>query len=360
MRRRDFLAVSGGSLLLALHPPSLCAIAASSLSPRRGLCIALDSRTSSAVHGAVQAMVDELLTHPLLSIMSAGEKPKLIDTTRLLGSQTELAFNHLILVGRPDDPLLVAAWQREAQFSAKGVYVFGFGGLSGEIGYVESDRNPFLHAINIPSVPFETEIVTLTGTTDDAIVLAVHSFITRGLVNGLVANNGWKRTETTLLDRDPLSPQFDLPLIAPEQIGNYTRIGCSQAAEDEYRGVLEDTGIEPQQIWRFKYYSPGNWDGKGSVTSFDAYSNGLHRRAYGNTLWLARFNSANEAAGAAPKIAATAKLTPRANRWTGVQPPYANGTYPGEKVSAGPLMLWQEKDWLAMSTFDVPINGSIT
>jgi len=357
MRRRDFLATSGGTLLFALHPPVLRALSAPDAVPPpvRGLRIALDPRRGPAVHAAVQSMLESAPTHPLLSRMAGDAKPETRETKALLASSGhELAYNHLILIGKPDDPLLVAAWQREAQFSAKGVYVFGFGGLSGEIGYIESDRNPFLHAADIPSVPFETEVVTITGTSDDAIVLAVRSFLDRGLVNGVIAREGWKRTETTLLDRDPLPPKFELPALAVERMGEYTRVGCTQAAEDEYRGVLEDTGLEPQQIWRIKYHKAGAWDGKGAVTSFDAYSNGLHRRAYGSTLWLARFGNEQEAAQAAPKIAGTAQLARHGERWTGLQPPYANGTYPGEKKSSGPLTLWQSDQWLAMSTLTLP------
>jgi len=352
MRRRDFLATSGGSLLFALHPPALRAVVTAAAPPTRGLRIALDPRTGPEVHTAVESLMQAVGTHPLLSVMAGGTKPMQIDTGKLLGSPNELAYNHLILIGKVDDPLITAAWQREAQFGAKGIYVFGFGGLSGDIGYVESDRNPFLHAINIASTPFETEVITITGTTEEGIVLAIRSFLDSCLVNGLTAHDGWKRTEVTLLDRDPLAPKFELPAIATEKIGDYTRIGCMQASEDEYRGVLEDTGVEPQQIWRFKYYRVGAWDGKGAATAFDAYSNGLHRRAYGSTLWLARFANAQEAAQAAPKIADTAKMTKSGGRWSGAQPVYANGTYPGEKKSSGPLALWQENDWLVMSTLE--------
>jgi hypothetical protein len=361
MRRRDFLATSGGTLLFALHPPALNALSAPEVAPapKRGLRIAVDPRSGPATLKAVQFLLEAIPSHPLLMLMAAGDKPKPVDTAKLLTQPLELAYNHLILIGRPDDPLIAAAWQHEALFSEPGhMYAFGFGGFKGDIGYVESDRNPFLHAINIKSAPFETEVVTLTGTTDEGIALAVRSFLQRGLVNGLTAREGWTRTETTLLDRDPLSPTFTLPAAAADKIGDYTRIGVMQAAEDEYRGVLQDTGAEPQQIWRAKYYKVGAWDGKGAITAFDAYSNGLHRRAYGSTLWLAQFSNAEQAAAAAPKIAATAKLEREGNRWTGLQPAYANGTYPGEKKSSGPLTLWQKADWVAMSTLDMPAAGA--
>jgi hypothetical protein len=353
MRRRDFLATSGGTLLLAMHPSGLRALVpGAAVVPTRGVRIAVDPRVGEKVKTAVNSLVEAAGSHPLLTAMGAGTKPAITDTAKLHALPNDLAYNHLILIGKPDDPLIVAAWQREAIFDAKGLYVFGFGGFSGDVGYIESDRNPFLHAANIPSMPYEAEVITITGTSDEGIALALHNFVERSLVNGLTANAGWKRSETTLLDRDPVVPKFELPALATDKIGEFTRIGCTQASEDEYRGVLEDTGILPQQILRFKYYRVGAWDGKGAITAFDAYSNGLHRRAYGSTLWLAKFASMQEAIAAAPKIAENAKLTKSADHWTGAQPMYANGTYPGEHKSSGPLELWQDKEWLAMSTLD--------
>ncbi|MDE1163387.1 MAG: hypothetical protein PW792_15800 [Acidobacteriaceae bacterium] len=353
MRRRDFLAVAGGGLALAMQTPALHAFVEATAAPARGVLLAVDGRVSSALATAIASLQEAAATHPLLRAMGATGKLQVTDTKKLLGSPKDLAYNHLIVLGRPDDPLVVAAWQREATFSEKGVYVYGFGGFSGEVGYVEADRNPFLHAINIPTAPYETEVVTITGTTDAAIALALRAFVDRGLVNGVVASPGWKRTEVTLLDRDPLVPKFELQeALAPTAVDGYTRVAYVQASEDEYRGVLEDTGVEPTEIHRFKYYRAGAWDGKGAVAAFDNYSFGLHRRAYGSTLWLAKFVSEAEAAEAAPKIAATAKLAKKGDRWDGSQPSYGF-VPPGQQgAPAGPLRLWQEKEWVLMSTLD--------
>lgn len=357
MRRRDFLATSGASLLLAMRAPAIHAMAVPEafVPPTRGLRIAVDPRAGAATQKAVAQLLESVPSNPLLTLMAGADKPRPVDTTKLIKSSNELTYNHLILIGGPDDPLIQQVWQREAKIADKAMYVFGFGGFSGDLGYVESDRNPYLHGIAVRSAPFEAEVITLTGTSDDGIALAVQHLAESGLVNGIVARPGWKRTETTLLDRDPLAPKFQLPKLATDKIGDYMRIACMQAAEDEYRGVLEDTGVEPQQIWRVKYHKAGAWDGKGAITAFDAYANGLHRRAYGSTLWLARFSSAAEAAQAAPKIADTAKLVRAGDQWKGAQPAYANGTYPGEKKSSGPLSLWCSDEWVVMSTLDAAL-----
>jgi hypothetical protein len=306
------------------------------------------------VRSAAQVLAESVPTHPLLSVMAEGAIPGIVDTQTLLQSGTDLAHSHLVLVGSSTDPLITAVWQREALFDHDGLYVFGFGRLRGDIGYIESDRNPFLHAEAIARAPYETEVITLTGTTDAGIALAVRSFVQHSLVNGVIANSGWTRTETTLLDRDPLPERLTLPALAPDKVGDFFRIAYTQASEDEYRGVLEDTGCEPSEIWRVKYFRAGAWDGVGSVSAFDNYAAGLHRRAYGNTLWLARFKDAAQAAQSTPKIAAAAHLQEADGGWSGMQPAYANGTYPGERKSAGPLTLWQRGEWVAMSTFDMP------
>jgi hypothetical protein len=173
----------------------------------------------------------------------------------------------------------------------------------------------------------------------------VDAFLKEGLINGLVAKPGWIRTEPSLLEHDPLAPDFALPAWLPIHVGDWSRIGVSQAGEDEYRGVLADTGLEPREIWRAKYHKPGVWDGAGAASAMEDYVAGLQRRAYANTLWATRFASEAEARAAAPKIAAAAKLKPEGAGWHGEQPPYGP-----EKNSPGPIRLWQRGDWLLMST----------
>ena len=172
--------------------------------------------------------------------------------------------------------------------------------------------------------------------------LAADAFLKQGLINGVVASN-WKRGETTLLDRDPLEPGAGEADALPAQLGNWKLIGITQASEDEYRGVLADTGVEPQVIWRGKYYSPGAWDGAGVSHALQDFSAGLHRRAYGNSVWAAQFPSESVASDAAEKIAAAAHLKKQGKEWTGKQGPL-------EKESGGPLKLQQHGAWLVMST----------
>jgi hypothetical protein len=184
----------------------------------------------------------------------------------------------------PDDPLIQAAWQREARIIPGGFYIFGFGHLRGDVGYLESDHNPFLHGAAIVKAPFETQVITLTGSTPAGVELAVRAFLRQGLVNGVVAAPGFQRPDKALLDRDPLPPDFKLPVWTPLHVGDLPQIGLIQASEDEYRGVLEDTGVVPQVIWRWKYHRRGSWDGAGAERAYDHYAAGLHRRAYGDTL----------------------------------------------------------------------------
>lgn len=320
------------------------------------LLIGVTADAPAAVQDAAQRVLRASGAHPLLSVMAGGSPGATLTPTAVLlaAPPAERAYHHLILVGLPSDPLIRAAWQREARVEGGGFYIFGFGHLQGDIGYIESDRNPFLHGAAIPTAPFETEVVTLTGSTPAGVALAVDAFLNKGLVNGVVAAPGWTRTHPNLLQRNPLPPDFSLPTWLPPQAGDVTRIGITQAAEDEYRGVLADTGVEPRLIWRAKYYRPGAWDGAGAANAFDDYSNGLHRRAYGNTLWLAQFASPQEAAAAAPKIARAAHLHLNGGQWTGAQPPYGF-----DKTSAGPLKLWQHEDWIVMSTLPPADNVGI-
>ncbi len=318
----------------------------------RGLKICTAADAPAEVRAAAAAILAASGTNALLTTMDAGKAVATLTTSAdlLAAKQGERALNHLVVIGLPTDPLIAAVWQHEARAEPGGLYVFGWGHFKGDIGYVESDRNPFMHSAGIATAPYETEVVTITGSTPAGVALAVDAFLNRGLVNGVVAGPGWTRPQTSLLDREPLLPNFAPPAAILSTAGEASLIGVTPGGEDEFRGVLDDTGVLPQQIWRAKYYVAGAWDGAGVAGAFDAYSAGLHRRAYGNTLWLASFATAAEAAGAAPKIAAAAKLTAAGAVWSGSQPPYANGTYTGDRPSSGGLRLWQQDRNVLMST----------
>lgn len=258
------------------------------------ICIARDA--GPRLTRLAQEIAAAAHRHPLLSVMGPASVYDSAHPAPL--------YDHLVLIGIADDPLIRAAWQRDARLTADRIYVFGFGHFTGDIGYIESDRSPFLHSSAVASAPFEAEVVTITGTTVIGIELAVRAFLESALVNGVIAAPGWSRPKPTLLDRDPLEPGFALPPWVPEKIGSRRRIAITQASEDEYRGVLADGGVSPREIWRIKYFEPGAWDGAGAAKALDNYQAGLHRRSFGNTLWIARFGSADEAAGAAARIPA--------------------------------------------------------
>ena len=347
MKRRDFLySVTSTGILSAVGLPKFAMAAGPS---SHGLYVTVDDNAPAPIREAARAIA-AARNHPLLDVLRGSEPCSVVSSRHLLsGPLADRAYNHLVLVGLPGDPLIVTAWQREARQTPQGFYIFGFGTLRGDIGYIESDRNLFLHSSAIATAPFETEIVTITGTSTAGVELACEAFLSQHLMNGVVSGAGWSRPVPGLLDRDPLTPGFALPAQAPAELNQYVRLGFTQASEDEYRGVLSDTGLMPKLIWRAKYYVPGVWDHPGALAAFDAYSFGLHRRAYGNTRWIAEFNSVEDALAAAPKIAAAAQLEHSGNRWIGLQPYYANESTPGSE-NRGPLVLWQEGPVVLMST----------
>lgn len=347
MNRREFLLAAGGASAAAYAGlpklPSAAEVA------ERGLLVSVDENAPDSIHEAAH-LVAASKSNPLLEILAGSHKIETTTSQRMLsGPLADRALNHLVLIGLPSDPLIQTAWQREARVKPEGFYVFGFGTFKGDIGYIESDRNLFLHSAGIDVAPFETEIVTITGTTPAGVQLACETFLSRQLINGVLGAAGWSRPVQGLLDRDALAPGFALPDQTPENIGDFIRVGYTHASEDEYRGVLADTGIKPRWIWRAKYYKAGVWDRADAVAAMDAYSTGLHRRAYGNTRWVAEFESAEQAASAAPKIAAAAYLAKSGSKWVGLQPYYASPSYVGS-ANRGPLALWLQDRMVLMST----------
>ncbi len=322
----------------------------------RTLKIVVDSSAPAEVRQAAHEILANVKRSAVLRAMvGEGTAPVEVSDSKALaaGPFEERAYSHLVVVGMPDDPMVKQVWQHEAALRDGGLYVFGFGHLLGEIGYIESDRNPFLHASNIKQTPFEAAVVTVTGITPASVRLAAKFFTEKGLVNGVVAGSGWRRGEGALLERSPLQWNSPIPVV-PAVAGKWTRLAVTQAAEEEYRGVLADAGIAPEEIWRVKYHQPGVWDGAGAKKAFDHYSAGLHRRAYGNTLWMARFPSEKDASSAAPKIAMAAGLSTSGSGWQGKQPPFGP-----QRESPGNLALWQKGAWVLMSTLPVEATDLI-
>jgi hypothetical protein len=317
--------------------------------PQRGFQICVAADAPPQIVDAAKEILSQS-QHSLIKALAENGAPSLADTRQLArNNYQQVLYSHLILIGLPDDPMIQAAWQREARTEEGGFYIFGYGHLRGDIGYIESDRSPFLHSAYVPQAPFEAEVVTITGSTPRGVSLAVDAFLQRSLVNGVVAAPGWSRPAVSLLDRDPLQPGFTTPSIAEQKMDDLDLIGWTQASEDEYRGVLADCGEMPEAIWRAKYYKRGNWDSTGAAGSFDNYVAGLHRRAYGNTLWMAQFSSSQSASAAAPKIAGAARLQRFApEQWKGDQISYANNAYPGESKVQGSLMLMRSGSWVLM------------
>jgi len=308
----------------------------------RSLKICVSSDAPQAVKDAANQVLAAVSSQPLLTVLAGATPPSaLTDSEALMkGPLAARAYNHVIVVGLPDDPIIQAAWQREALIGKDGIYIFGFGNL-------ESDRNPFLHSIGVKTTPYETEIVSLTGTTPEGVRQAVAAFLAKGLINGVVAGPGWARGAPTLLDHDPLAPDFSPPSV-PLKVGNATCIGVTSANESEYRGLLENAGVKPLQIWRFKYYVPGVWDGAGTWSSIPQFLAGLHRGAFDNTLLAARFSSEAEAASAAERIGTGSNWKKENDGWTGTPAPLPKSCIQGPEARI--VRLWSKDDFVFIST----------
>jgi hypothetical protein len=361
VNRREFINGAGASLGLALVSGKVVdAEQGGPLSEMpRGFVVYIDPRLGTLGRQFREKIQVAAGTSPLLQALLEGRQVLSLDAA---GAKTagldKLASNHIVCIAQFDDPLLQQLWQREAELKAGSLYAFGFGNFRGSLGYIESDRNPFLHAADIAKAPFECEAITITGTDAPGISIAVDAFLEQGLVNGLVARGGeWNRASATLLDRDPLAPAVTIPDVFPTKLDAQRRIAVTQAGEDEYRGVLADTGVTPLSIWRAKYYQTGAWDHSGELAALHAYSAGLHRRAYGNTVWAAKFASLGAAQSAAPLIAKQAGLVTVGMRWTGNLPQYSSGLAEnGDATHPGALELWVDRDHVLIACRTPSLN----
>jgi hypothetical protein len=342
------------TLILALALAALVAVPAASAAEHPALIVACAVDAPAPVRASAERVRAAAATQPLLQVCADGKPPAALADARALavGRRETLAFAHVVVVGLADDPLVVQAWQHEAEISPQGLYAFGFGALAGDLGWVEAGPNPWLHSPTVGRLPYEAQAVVITGTTPVGLDLAVTAFIDDGLVNGVVAKQGWKRTSTTVLDQDPSDGAPHLPAWLAARAGDWTRIALTQCGADVARGVLADSGSEPQACWLVKYHHAGGWDEAGAPAARRMYLAGLHRRAYGDAVLLARFATPEAARAAAAAVAKADKLHEEHGRWSG-----RLAALDGDASAPGPLEVWAQDGWLVMSSLPEGVSA---
>lgn len=346
LNRRRFIQVSSATAGIASGPWSKLLHAQSpAASPSsRSLFVYADKRLGNLGSQCIERTIAAANRSPLLSALAQGKPPQRLNVDLPQNElQPILAYNHLLVFALPGDPLLEQVWQMEAKFSGNLFHVFGFGDFRGSLGYIESDRNPFLHAAAVIKAPYECEAITVTGTNAAGLEIAADALLTKSLVNGVVAQNGaWSRVGPTLLDRDPLPATFQPPAGVPPRLESLERIAWTHSGEDVYRRVLQDTNQMPESIWLAKYYRSGQWDDAGLVGAFHDFAAGLHRRAYGNAILAIGFANAGAASTALPLIAKAAGLQ-GSGEFRGFLPPFAwAADTMGDSNEPGTLRIWAE------------------
>lgn len=327
---------------------------------KRGLLIVCSSHADQTIANAAQKLRQRVSDHPLMRVLKGSVDVRVIDSEQLLKTDSKMrALNHLVILGTFDDPMVKALWQYEFKaIDGNQLYIYGFGNLQGDIGIITSDRNGFMHSPLIKTTPYETQAVILTGQTPAGVLNAVERFSRDALINAVTATASWKRTTPTLLDRDPLTGQSNPPRSIPNELAGRQRIGWSQASEEEYRGVLEDAGVQPESIWRAKYHKPGDWDGVSFEYVIGNYLNGLHRRAFGQTLWIAKFKDTTVAQSAATHMASANRMKHLDPFYQGsIQMPYKE--WQTAQIKTVKLRLWQSGQYVLISSLNDVSNDQL-
>ncbi len=203
------------------------------------------------------------------------DNPKLYDRS---------AFNHLVVIGIAGaDPMLVRVqgFQTRIDPKERTMWMEGFGKLRGDLGLIETERNPYLHSQRIDRADFDTCLIKLTGTSEAGVMQAIKDF-RAGMLNGISAGKKPERPLKTLLDLDPFA---DPPPETPAILHGWHRAGWMQCAANEYRAFLDAGGTEPSRLWRIKYLPPGAMNGMGAKN----WLAGPYRLAFGNAVVLAEF-----------------------------------------------------------------------
>jgi hypothetical protein len=267
--------------------------------------------TSSQLSPELRKAVDDFTSHgsdvPLFKALISGNEATGVEVQASLDLMDPKAYNtaahnHLVVIGlQSQDTLLAKVWGYNASIdeSKQTAYSLGWGYMKGDIGWVESDWNPFLHSQRIKTAPEDTVTVKITGTTEAGVAAALKAFH-GGMLNGFVVAGTLTRPQTTLLDMDPSTDPAPGTLPAQITIGTATATlaGWTQVPQQEYRAVLESGGVEPEKMWRYKYLATGILEEKPIVR----YLGGVSHMAFGNAIDIIKCHSAEDASSAAQHL----------------------------------------------------------
>ncbi len=274
-------------------------LAVSGFAAEKDILICTSAGASPAIKKAAAGLVEAIPLKVLQQCGAASANIIQAESAPLLERNqfSRAAYNTLVIVGlKGQDPLLEKCWGHQAAIDGKQLYRLGYGRMSGDIGYVECDWNPFLYSNATRTNKFTTLCIKISGTTEAGVLKAAEAF-QNGLLNGIVAAGEVQRVEQSILDLDPMA---EPPPSLPQQLGGeYYLAGWTQPDAVEYRAYLDLGGKEPVKLWRAKYLTDKVLDD----VSGEAWVKGLHRLAYGNAVTIAEFASAADAAAVYGNIA---------------------------------------------------------
>lgn len=286
----------------------LCFGSQSAVWAGRQLYICTEPGQSEVIQNAVRDFTARAESVPLFKAMRRGGDldgvaAKTSSSLLATAAYNDAAHNHLMVVGlRSKDPLLDKIWGFTATITEKSqdVYSLGWGAMHGDIGWIECDRNPFLHSRKIKNAPEDTIIVKISGTTDAGVLAALKAF-EKGMLNGWVPAGPITRPKTTLLDLDPVvePPPFPLPSEIKMDGKPVWFAGWTQIPANEYRAILEVGGVEPKRVWRVKYWTPQLLEQAPIVR----WVGGPHSRGFGSAMTIAEFETERAASQTAVRSA---------------------------------------------------------
>lgn len=275
--------------------------------PRRAILVCASQNAAPEVARLADGLVADAKAVPVLQALLQSHSATEVlrkSSEEVMANSNLAAYNHLVVVGLAgNDPLLKKVWEFYVTLDEKekSGYALGWGYLQGDLGYLESDRNPFLHSRWIREAPFEAEVVKVTGNSLAGVQAAAQQF-RAGMFNGLVPAGPVKRPKTTILDLDPLvdPPALKLPETLPANapFPGATLAGWSQVPANEYRAYLDLGQPEPKRVWRAKYLVDGALDRPAII----GWNQGLHRMAFANAITIAEFATGQQSLAAAQAI----------------------------------------------------------
>ncbi len=244
-----------------------------------------------------------------LSLASGASGAMVVDDNWIMDHREHAGSLNLIVVGTfTGNRLLVefpSLWSRSKEqqggrFPVRGLFFFGVGDLPGDrVGVVEPGRNPFNVELEDKAHHEGTQftdwtwMIRLSSRTPAGVAAAVHAFLENFMLSGVIPDRFAPEGEPPFVLTRSQVDSRPPPWTQPSRNSGIVYIGWHQVNALLLSGFESESGIRPEQMWRYVFRDPAR---------ITAAASSPHRTTTTNEILLCRMTNQREAKAAATNL----------------------------------------------------------